>query len=317
VARAGDTVRVEVTDTGPGMAADELAQLFAPFRQGQAGLDKGGTGLGLVLARHMARSMGGDLVLDSHPGQGTQARLTLPLPRSAEGSAALPRHAGPQQLSADTPVRALVVEDDAHSRDILVGLLERTGCSVVSAENGLDGLRAAGRGGLDIVFTDIRMPVLDGMQMLQRLQEHLGTQAPPVVAVSASSLEHERRHYIGLGFSDFVGKPYGFEEIYRMLALHAGARFVPITEPVAAPATASPSRIGPASAALLAALSEAADQGALKQVRQALAGLAERADTPDSLPADTLAALQSAAADYDFDRLIQQSRALCAEETPQ
>jgi signal transduction histidine kinase/CheY-like chemotaxis protein len=317
VQREGDTVAVCVTDTGPGMAADELAGLFTPFRQGQAGLDKGGTGLGLVLARHMARSMGGDLVLDSTPGQGTRARLTLHLPRSAEGSAALPRHGGPQHLSADTPVRALVVEDDAHSRDILVELLRRVGCTVEATENGLDGLRAAGRGGHDIVFTDIRMPVLDGMQMLHRLREQASSAQPPVVAVSASSLEHERRHYIGLGFSDFVGKPYGFEEIYRMLALHAGARFVPITEPVAAPATASPSCIGPASAALLAALSEAADQGALKQVRQALAGLAERADTPDSLPADTLAALQAAAADYDFDRLIQQSRALRAEETPQ
>jgi signal transduction histidine kinase/CheY-like chemotaxis protein len=321
--REGDTVHLVVGDTGPGIGAEELAHLFAPFRQGQAGLDKGGTGLGLVLARHMARSMGGDLHIDSTPGQGTQARLTLPLPRSAEGSTALPRHDGPQRLSADTPVRALVVEDDAHSRDILVELLQRVGCAVQAAENGLDGLRAASRGGCDIVFTDIRMPVLDGMQMLQRLREQTGVAQPPIVAVSASSLEHERRHYIGLGFSDFVGKPYAFEEIHRMLALHAGAHFEPVSaEPSSPPdpsaaAPPSPARIGPASAALLAALSDAADQGALKQVRQALAGLAERADTSDALPADALAALQAAAADYDFDRLIQQSRALQAEETPQ
>ena len=340
VRRTGDTVQIEVTDTGPGMAADELAQLFAPFRQGQAGMDKGGTGLGLVLARHMARSMGGDLVLDSAPGQGTQARLTLSLPRSAECSAALPRSTGPQRLSTDTPVRALVVEDDAHSRDILVALLQRVGCTVASADNGLDGLRAASRGGLDIVFTDIRMPVLDGMQMLEQLRAQLGEQAPPVVAVSASSLEHERRHYIGLGFRDFVGKPYAFEEIHRMLALHAGARFVPIADPghdahhtthLAAPTTTTPPpavsdtptpRIGPACAALLAALCDAADQGALKGVRQALDALAAHtppigADPNDALPAAAFAALQAAAADYDFDRLIQQTRTLQAEDSPQ
>ncbi|WP_338414849.1 ATP-binding protein [uncultured Sphaerotilus sp.] len=320
VRRAGELVHIDITDTGPGMAADELAQLFAPFRQGQAGLDKGGTGLGLVLARHMARSMGGDLVLDSTPGQGTQARLTLPLPRSTESSVALPRHEGPQRLSGETPVRALVVEDDAHSRDILVELLQRTGCTVEAVENGLEGLRAAGQGGFDIVFTDIRMPVLDGMQMLQRLREQTDGAQPPVVAVSASSLEHERRHYIGLGFSDFVGKPYAFEDIHHMLALHAGARFVPVTDTPPRPAAAEPvsatTCIGPASTALLAELAEAADRGALKQVRQALAGLADRAGTADALPADTLAALQAAAADYDFDRLIQQSRALQAEETP-
>ena len=317
--RAGDQVHIDISDTGPGMAADELAQLFAPFRQGQAGLDKGGTGLGLVLARHMARSMGGNLVLDSTPGRGTQARLMLPLPRSTDGSSALPRHAGPQHLSADTPVRALVVEDDAHSRDILVELLQRTGCTVEVADNGLAGLRAAGRGGFDIVFTDIRMPVLDGVQMLLRLREQTGVAQPPVVAVSASSLEHERRHYIDLGFNDFVGKPYAFEAIHQMLALHAGARFVQVAVPPAPPAAtlaASTTRIGPATAALLAALADAADQGALKQVRQSLAGLAARADTADALPTDALATLQAAAADYDFDRLIQQTRALQAEETP-
>jgi signal transduction histidine kinase/DNA-binding NarL/FixJ family response regulator len=321
--REGDTVHLAITDTGPGMAAEELAQLFAPFRQGQAGLDKGGTGLGLVLARHMARSMGGDLVLDSTPGQGTQARLTLPLPRSAEGSAALPRHSGPQRLCHDTPVRALVVEDDAHSRDILAELLRRVGCTVEAAENGLDGLRAAGQGLYDIVFTDIRMPVLDGMQMLQRLREQPDAAPLPVVAVSASSLEHERRHYIDLGFSDFVGKPYAFEEILRMLALHAGARFEPLDTAATAPAMPPPPAdaapqpcIGPASLALLAALCDAADQGALKPIRQALAQLAAQAGTPDALPPEALQTLHAAAAGYDFDRLQQQARALRAEEMP-
>jgi CheY-like chemotaxis protein len=213
-----------------------------------------------------------------------------------------------------------VVEDDAHSRDILVELLRRVGCTVEAAENGLDGLRAAGRGVHDIVFTDIRMPVLDGMQMLHRLREQTGAAQPPVVAVSASSLEHERRHYIALGFSDFVGKPYGFEEIHRMLALYAAARFEPLdAEPAPPQAAAVPTtRIGPASLALLAALSDAADQGALKPIRQALAqltALAERADAVDALPAEALVALQTAAADYDFDRLLQQTRALSAEET--
>ncbi|MEX8492409.1 ATP-binding protein, partial [Sphaerotilus sp.] len=318
--RSGDTVHIEVTDTGPGMAAAELAQLFAPFHQGQAGLDQGGTGLGLVLARHMARSMGGDLRLDSAPGQGTQARLALPLPRSTEGAMPLPRHHGPQRLVSGTSVRALVVEDDAHSRDILVELLLRVGCTVDTAENGLDGLRAASQGGFDIVFTDIRMPVLDGMQMLQRLREQTSMAHPPVVAVSASSLEHERRHYIGLGFSDFVGKPYAFEEIHQMLAQHAGARFVPVA--VDAPADAAtqpatdpvpmPACIGPLSRALLAALAEAADQGALKPVRHALAQLAERTGTTDTPPADALATLLAAASDYDFDRLSQYARALLA-----
>jgi len=250
VSREGDQVQIRVSDSGPGIAPEELAQLFAPFRQGRAGIDKGGTGLGLVLARHMATAMGGGLEISSRPGQGTQARLSLPLPRQAHEVAASPVPAGTlpghERLDPATPVHAVVVEDDEHSRDILVHLLERLGCRVEAAHDGLQGLRLIGQTRPDIVFTDIRMPVLDGLRMLAQLHASAATlqqAVPPVVAVSASSLEHERRHYIEQGFSDFVGKPYAFDEIHRMLAQHAGARFIAASpDPDAEPRSGSGKR---------------------------------------------------------------------------
>ena len=328
VRREGAQVQIRVSDSGPGIAPEELAQLFAPFRQGRAGIDKGGTGLGLVLARHMAVAMGGTLEIDSQPGQGTRARLSLPLPRQAGEVAASPVPAGilpgHERLDPATPVHAVVVEDDEHSRDILVHLLERLGCRVEVAHDGLQGLRLIRQAQPDIVFTDIRMPVLDGLRMLAQLHASAATlqqPTPPVVAVSASSLEHERRHYIEQGFSDFVGKPYAFEEIHRMLAQHAGARFIaasPEPEPGHAPENHAPAPIpapcppAPAAAleadalAMLEALRQAALDGQMRAVRHEL----DRIDAAARLPAATRERLRRAAQDYAFDDLARQIEAL-------
>ena len=137
---------------------------------------------------------------------------------------------GGQRLAPGTSLRALVVEDDAHSRDVLVTLLRGIGCEVEAAVDGEAGLAACRArpddAPFDIVFSDIRMPRLDGLQMLQALRADARTRALPLVAVSASSLEHERRYYVEHGFQDFVGKPYDFGAIHEMLVLHAGARLV-------------------------------------------------------------------------------------------
>ena len=325
VRRSGELVVIEVRDTGPGIGADELAQLFAPFRQGHAGLDKGGTGLGLVLARHMARAMGGELAIDSTPGCGTCACLRLPLPPGDDEVAASPVPAGAlpgtERLDAATPVHAVVVEDDTHSRDILVHLLERLGCRVAAASDGLQGLRLIGRARPDIVFTDIRMPVLDGLRMLAQLKSAADADRrplPPVVAVSASSLEHERRHYIAQGFSDFVGKPYAFEDILRMLALHAGARFVapPADGPADAPSRDAPGPLPPAPGpglddadrAALEAMRQAAADGQTRVLRRQL----ERLDQSARLAPAHREALHRAVQDYAFDDLARQVEALLA-----
>ena len=144
-AERADRVWFEVHDTGPGIAPTELADLFVPFRQGAAGQEKGGTGLGLALSRDMARAMGGDLTIASTPGVGTQVRFWLPLPASRLSSAGAPVGAGAQVLDDDTPCTVLVIEDDPDSRDVLVNLLRDVGCTVMQAFDGLEGLRALPR----------------------------------------------------------------------------------------------------------------------------------------------------------------------------
>jgi PAS domain S-box-containing protein len=214
-----------IEDTGPGIAAQELKMLFAAFKQGKAGEESGGTGLGLVISKHIAEGLGGDLKLDSEPGKGTQAHLYLPLALETSAQQDVQAQADKVHLVEGARCNALVVEDDAASRDVLVNFLRDTGCEVIAADNGREGLLLASSKALDIVFTDIRMPELSGTEMLKKIREQVAFNQLPIVAVSASSLEHERTFYLGQGFHEFIGKPYQFREIASALLKFVPGKF--------------------------------------------------------------------------------------------
>lgn len=218
-----------IGDTGPGIAEKEMADLFAAFKQGQAGEDAGGTGLGLALSRHLAEGMGGSLQLSSVLGQGTLAYLILPLASQNIVLEQQPQRAM-HHLEPGSHCRTLVVEDDPASGEILVDLLRQIGCETLFAHDGHEGLLQCANHSFDIIFTDIRMPGINGLEMLRRLRAQPGYQTTPIVAVSASSLEHERAFYLAEGFQDFIGKPYVFEDIFNALRRFTGVRFVGETE---------------------------------------------------------------------------------------
>jgi signal transduction histidine kinase/ActR/RegA family two-component response regulator len=305
--RDGETVWLEVEDTGPGMEAAELERLFEAFGQGEAGRAKGGTGLGLSLSREIARAMGGDLVLASTPGVGTRACVKLPLP-AMEAAAGVPlAEVGGAHLAPGSRCRALVVEDDADSRELLVRVLADVGCEVHQAEDGQAGLEACRAQGFDIVFSDIRMPRLSGVELIRALRAEPATADLPVIAVTASSLEHERRFYIDIGFQDFVGKPYPFRDIHRMLAEHAGVQFREES-----PSRPSAPGAGEPAIALatdteawthLRALQSAAAQGEPGGVKRALAALDEQAIGPARRRA-----WEESARLYDFQGLAEAVR---------
>ena len=309
-AAAADRIWFEVHDTGPGIETEDLADLFVPFRQGAAGQEKGGTGLGLALSRDMARAMGGELTVASTPGRGTQVRFWLTLPSSRLPAAGAPVGFGAQRLDDDTPCTVLVIEDDADSRDVLVNLLRDVGCTVMQAFDGLEGLQRCRAERFDIVFSDIRMPHMNGVEMMERLRADPFTASLPVVAVSASSLEHERRFYIDNGFQDFIGKPYPFQEVYRALVAYAGVRLHPVA--VDAPEVAHEAPLADGLSAgvrdKLRALASAASSGQLGAVAKLMEAM-----TPESIGAERWRAFDDAAQAYDFQLLEQRVATLLAQ----
>ncbi len=298
--RDGTDCWFEVEDTGPGMGAAELDGLFEPFSQGDAGREKGGSGLGLRLSRDIARAMGGELVLHSEPGVGTRARVHLPLP-SADALAGDPLQSTPlQHLDTSTPCKVLVVEDDTDSRNLLVSLLRHIGCEVHEAEDGQHGLETCQATRFNLVFSDIRMPRLNGVEMVAALRGQAATAQVPVVAVTASSLEHERRFYIENGFQDFVSKPFPFRDIYLMLSRHGGARFVAdAQQPVSPDIDEAPDARAMAEAReVLADLRAAAADGDMARVKRLLNAL-----TPAALGSARLRSWEELARRYDFSAL--------------
>ena len=229
VAHLAGEVEFVIGDTGPGISEQELAELFAAFKQGQAGEDAGGTGLGLTLSRHLAEGMGGSLQLSSILGQGTLAHLRLPL---VSENIVLDTRVTQQQLQRlqlGTQCKVLVVEDDQASCEILVDLLQQIGCETYAAHDGREGLAMCQTQQFDIIFTDIRMPHLNGLEMFRHLRALPTYRSTPIVAVSASSLEHERAYYLAQGFQEFIGKPYAFEDVFTALQHFAQVNFDAVT----------------------------------------------------------------------------------------
>ena len=223
-----DRYRFLVTDTGVGITGRDIEALFQPFEQGKAGLQQGGTGLGLAIARRQIVLMGGRLEVDSTPGEGSRFNFDLELPPAREALGT--EHEQPvrqpvRALASHCRVRALVVDDVRENRDVLGHILDELGARVETADDGRMALERMAVQPPDIVFMDIRMPGMDGLETLRRMRQSRELAGVEVVAISASVLGRERQEYLDAGFVDFIAKPFRFEQVIACLQTHLRAEF--------------------------------------------------------------------------------------------
>ncbi len=215
------TFYFEVLDTGIGIPAEEQTAIFAPFQQGESGFQAGGTGLGLAIAQRYVTLMGGLLHVESEVGKGSRFFFSLALPQAAPGHVVDSGH-DVVCLTEGTHVKALVADDVPENRDILAQMLLDIGVCVQTASDGGDALEIILEDRPDIVFLDIRMPVMDGFrvvhEVLARKEADANYSPPKLVAVSASAMIHQREEYREAGFDDFLAKPVRSEEVYECLA---------------------------------------------------------------------------------------------------
>ena len=217
----------EVSDTGPGIPEEKQAAVFEPFKQEDESIRQGGTGLGLAISSRHVELMGGKIELTSTPGEGSLFTFTLPLPSGQEPEEeATTDWSRVVRLTEGCSVRALVVDDIAANRDVLSQMLTTIGVVVETAEDGQQALDLMRQQMPNILFIDIRMPVMDGPETLKRLFDEYGRDATVVVAVTASVFDHERQQYLSLGFSEFIDKPLLVEQVYACLSKHLGVDFV-------------------------------------------------------------------------------------------
>ena len=214
----------EVIDTGLGIPENEQEEIFKPFHQGTTAAHQGGTGLGLAIAQKQVDLLGGELKLQSERGIGSRFYFTIPLPGSVEAEVAPNRYLEPIYLKTGTEVRALVVDDRRENREVLAGMLRRVGCKVALAGNGLEAVRECSTFQPHLVFMDLLMPGMDGLETAREILSQPGT-PPRIVAQSAAELSNHRARAQAAGCVDFLPKPICADQVYECLRVQLGVEF--------------------------------------------------------------------------------------------
>ncbi|MDR3512332.1 MAG: ATP-binding protein [Caulobacteraceae bacterium] len=215
--RASDGVEIAVSDTGVGIADEQHSHIFSVFAQADASTARnfGGSGLGLAICKQLAEGMGGDIVLESRLGEGSTFTVTLPLP-AAEGDHRDEPHAEGGDLAGRS---ILVVEDNPINRTVARAILEATGATVVTANDGLEALEALRAGDFDVVLMDVHMPRLGGPETLARIRAgEAGRPDTPVIALTADAFAAEDGWLAALGFDAVQPKPIRPAELLSVIA---------------------------------------------------------------------------------------------------
>jgi signal transduction histidine kinase/CheY-like chemotaxis protein len=200
-------VELSVADTGIGMSPSQIAGLFRPYTQAEASTARryGGTGLGLAICRKLAHMMGGEISVESAPGQGSTFRVWLPLPPAEPAEPAAADGTEPAHLPS---LRILVADDNPINQAVARAVLEAAGAAIDTAGDGAEALERLRAGGFDLVLMDVNMPRMDGIEALGRIREGQAGRADiPVIALTADALEGEETRLKALGFDGLQHKP--------------------------------------------------------------------------------------------------------------
>jgi CheY-like chemotaxis protein len=297
-------VRFEVEDTGTGIRPEERERIFHPFEQlGEQQAAGAGTGLGLAISRQYVELMGGRIgVADGGEGRGSLFYFEIPVtPLPSEEISVAPRRGrviGPAE--GEPRRRILIAEDQPDNRLLLRTLLEPLGFDLREAENGREAVAICAEWRPGLIFMDIRMPVMDGLEATRRIKSADAGALTKIVAVTAHALEEERREILAAGCDDFIRKPYEYADILDSLTKNIGARFVCEDEPETVPIAAQ------LDAAALAGLPQELLNGleqALSRIDIDAVGRAiEEIRTHDPTLADALAVV---ARDLQFGRILR------------
>lgn len=210
-----------IRDTGIGLSQEQVATLFRPFSQADSSTTRrfGGTGLGLAICRQLVHLMGGEISVASELGQGADFHFTVRLAVGEEQALAdaSALHSPPRHWAG---VHVLVVEDNDINQEIIAEVLKGFGLVVDLAGNGQEGMDKAMKNNYALVFMDMQMPVMDGLEAARRLRAR--GYDPPIVALTANAMLEDKQRCLEAGMSDYLSKPVDMEALRQCLERRLG-----------------------------------------------------------------------------------------------
>jgi PAS domain S-box-containing protein len=222
-------LRFEVEDTGSGISEDDRKRLFQPFVQlkGRGAVEKG-TGLGLSISRQYVELMGGHIDVISEKDKGSLFFFEIPVKElPLEEAEVVLEHGRAIGIEKGQPrYRLLIVEDQLENRMLLHKILQPFDFDIREAANGKDAVELFEQWHPDLIWMDMRMPVMDGLEATHRIKSMDAGTHTKVIAITAQALEEERMKIMQAGCDDFIRKPYREREIFDALTKHLGLRFV-------------------------------------------------------------------------------------------
>ncbi len=212
-----ERVEILVSDTGPGIPPHALPGLFDPFFQAEDGRKAGGTGLGLSITKELVELMDGHITVDSIPGSGTTFIVQILLAKADKKDIPAPKE-NLEEIHMK-PATALVVDDVGMNRKVLRMFLEKMGWKVKEAGNGQEALDILETGGdCQIIFMDISMPVMDGIEATARIRQRKDWGHIPIIAVTAHAMAEDRERFLQAGMDGYISKPVKFDRLYAEMA---------------------------------------------------------------------------------------------------
>jgi signal transduction histidine kinase/DNA-binding NarL/FixJ family response regulator len=213
------TIHFQIQDTGIGMSAAQLEKIFLPFEQvGQHEVPIEGTGLGLSISQKFVNLMGSQIEVSSQPGVGSVFWMDLELPVVAQS---LPVDQPVQFREivgfTGTPRKILVVDDKLENRSVFFNVLKPLNFEVYEAENGQVGLEIIERVQPHLLITDLRMPVMDGWELIRQVRQQPSWENLVIIVSSASVFEDDRQQSFAVGANDFLPKPVQVDELLQKL----------------------------------------------------------------------------------------------------
>jgi PAS domain S-box-containing protein len=222
-------LRFSVTDTGIGLTEEQSRKLFKPFTQADSSITRkyGGSGLGLSISKHLVESMDGRIWVESVFGEGSKFSFTVKLPvASSYEELKTANSKSEEETTGDAdgeilpaPARVLLVEDNEINQEIAVELLTQFGATVDVAPNGAESIIMLGSSDYDIVFMDVQMPVMDGLEATRRIRTVMRYSKDdlPIIAMTAHAMKGDYEKSVAAGMNDHITKPIDPDRLYRTL----------------------------------------------------------------------------------------------------